>query len=686
MKADRTMCGAYPKIKDVTAMAVFLVAFIFAAEAQENSRNQEDDLYWKVNREQDAIVWDLTGSTRLPHADDIEMSGEKISSIISYAVNRGKYVEVTRDLIFPQLRRYLSTSEPEWQEYRAYFRKKFDDAYLPSLVYKNMVLDPQLDSVIINGKLNFYHRPVEGIHIVRTIFPSTTERLLVEKWKIRNISEESKNLHIGHSEMTISEMGMYGEYTLKIYCDADNELNLAPQEEYSYGIYFSAAREDEGEVKESHAIAEAGRNSFLEELKTKLVLKTPDPVLNTLFYFSKIRASESIFDTKMGLVHSPGGGNYYAGIWANDQVEYSGPFFPYLGYSKGNKAAYNAYVHFLNNIPEDGSPIKSSFEMEGDLPCCSKDRGDAAMICYGTSQFVLASGDKNIAAELWPLIEWSIRYCNSRLNEHGVVLSDTDEMEGRIPTGDANLSTSSLYYGGLIQAVRVAEILGKKPSLIKDYAKKARALRQAIEDHFGANVEGIETYRYFEGHTGFRHWICLPLVMDINDRKEGTLKALFDVLWTDQGVLVEPGDEVFWDRGTLYAFRGAFKAGAADEALKKLIPYSRTRLLGRRVPYVVEAYPEYGMRHLSAESALYCRAFTEGMMGIEPTGLNKFRIKPQVPLEWNGMSLLSCCILNRNLDFHLTRNDGGVVLQVTDEGKPVWHGQINNGDAVEIKL
>src|SRR5690606_19598056 len=118
--------------------------------------------------------------------------------------------------------------------------------------------------------------------------------------------------------------------------------------------------EDEGEVEESYATAEAGRNAFLDEMKNKLVLKTPDPVLNTLFYFSKIRASESIFDTKMGLVHSPGGGNYYAGIWANDQVEYSGPFFPYLGYSKGKRAAYNAYIHFLRNIPEDGSPVKSS--------------------------------------------------------------------------------------------------------------------------------------------------------------------------------------------------------------------------------------------------------------------------------------------------------------------------------------
>ena len=34
---------------------------------------------------------------------------------------------------------------------------------------------------------------------------------------------------------------------------------------------------------------------------------------------------------------------YYAAIWANDQAEYVGPFFPFLGYSKGNDASANAY-------------------------------------------------------------------------------------------------------------------------------------------------------------------------------------------------------------------------------------------------------------------------------------------------------------------------------------------------------
>ncbi len=99
--------------------------------------------------------------------------------------------------------------------------------------------------------------------------------------------------------------------------------------------------------------------------------------------------------------------------------------------------------------------------MEGDLPCCGWDRGDAAMIVYGASQFVLFSGDKNVAKELWPLIEWSIEYCEKMKNEHGVIKSATDEMEGRITTGDANLATSSFYYGGLRCAAFLSKEIGK---------------------------------------------------------------------------------------------------------------------------------------------------------------------------------------------------------------------------------
>ena len=63
------------------------------------------------------------------------------------------------------------------------------------------------------------------------------------------------------------------------------------------------------------------------------------------------------------------------------------------------------------------------------------------------------------------------------------------------------------------------------------------------------------------------------------------------------------------------------------------------RLLGEHVPYAIEAWPEGGQRHLSAESGLYGRIITEGLFGIRPTGFNSFILTPRLPEVWSHMAL-----------------------------------------------
>ena len=110
-------------------------------------------------------------------------------------------------------------------------------------------------------------------------------------------------------------------------------------------------------------------------------------------------------------------------------------------------------------------------------------------------------------------------------------------------------------------------------------------------------------------------------------------------LWTEDGLASQAGDKTFWDRSTLYALRGLFAAGDTKQGLQYLQYYSNRRLLGEHVPYPVEAYPEGNQRHLSAESGLYCRIYTEGLFGIRPVALNTCTITPQLPAEWNFMQM-----------------------------------------------
>ena len=90
------------------------------------------------------------------------------------------------------------------------------------------------------------------------------------------------------------------------------------------------------------------------------------------------------------------------------------------------------------------------------------------------------------------------------------------------------------------------------------------------------------------------------------------------------------------------------------------------------MPYAVEAYPEGGQAHLSAESALYCRIFVEGMFGIRPTGLNAFTLTPRLPAGWNRMSLRAVHAFGRVFDVEVTRNEEGLRVRVVpDRGGPI---------------
>jgi len=205
----------------------------------------------------------------------------------------------------------------------------------------------------------------------------------------------------------------------------------------------------------------------------------------------------------------------------------------------------------------------------------------------------------------------------------------------------------------------------------------------------GTSIPELDTYRYFDGHQYLRHWICLPLVMGINDRKEGTLDALFSKLWTDNGVRVEynpslPEPNLFWDRGTLYAFRGAFKAGAANRGLEKLHAYSQTRLLGFHVPYVVEAWPEGNMAHLSAESALYCRIFTEGLLGITPTGFQSFTLQPHLPSGWDQLVLKNVYAFGEIFDLSVLKQKSKLEILIERNNNVIFRKLIKHGEALEV--
>jgi hypothetical protein len=389
------------------------------------------------------------------------------------------------------------------------------------------------------------------------------------------------------------------------------------------------------------------------------------------------------------LLHGPGGGQYYAAVWANDQAEYANPFFAFLGDPTATESAMASFRLFARFMNPEYKAIPSSITGEGDTFWHGAgDRGDAAMIAYGAARFALANGKRETAEELWPLIEWCLEFSRRKVTSDGVVASDSDELEGRFPAGKANLCTASLYYDALLSAAMLGKELGKPSEQLSAYDQQARSMRDAIERYFGANVEGFNTYRYYDGNAVLRAWICIPLTVGIYDRADDTVKALFSPrLWTADGLATEAGKPTFWDRSTLYALRGVFAAGATRQALDYLTYYSNRRLLGDHVPYPIEAWPENNQRHLSAESALYCRIYTEGFFGIRPTGFRAFTITPRLPDRWPAMKLSNVHAFGDTFDLSVTRADGGKLkIDLTRDGKPPVSKTMADNETATIDL
>jgi len=619
--------------------------------AQTNLTNQ-----WNISSEGGIIR--TISTPGCAYEDNIEMSGRRISAIIDYAIDTLGNIKINRKLIWPQLRSLPNSNSPWWQIYRAYTIKEFDDQISPLIYYKDTLqILPPVKSTRLDGLIEITHQPLKnGLSIKRYLYPSMNNAVFEEQWHFINSTDQVINIDITAPSQTIIQKGVNDFYEIKqdwantgIQTIQTGETHIITGSIYAYekDKPITPQTPDRSYLKE--------RQAFLQTINENLILETPNDTINQLFHFSKIRGAESIFDTKLGLVHSPGGGRYYGGFWANDQAEYIGPFFPYLNYPLANEATLNMYRLYLKERNKDYKNIRYSFEMEGDAPINPLDRGDAAMISYETLQYVLALSDRKVAEELKPLIDWCLEYCHRQLNEEGVVASESDEMEGRIETGSANLSTSALYYGALDLYEGFLESLDKPLKEIETFTQRKNSLSKAIESYFGSEINGIHTYKYFKEHTQLRHWICLPLVVGINKRKEGTINALFNYLWSENGVHVEKNSDnpevskIFWDRATLYALRGTFLAGETEKSFDKLKAFSAERLLGKRVPYVVEAYPEGNMAHLSAESGLYCRVITEGMFGIKATGFNRFSLTPQLPDSWNFMRSRIGCAFRANI-------------------------------------
>jgi len=521
-------------------------------------------------------------------------------------------------------------------------------------------------TVAFDGLLTLTYPVSEGVVVTRTVYPSVTRAVVVEEWQVRNTTAQPLTLTVApaHVEKTLVD-----NIATVWNCRGVAAAPVEPGGVFSFSTWAQARLAtdpdlalDAGEGAARRALAAAAWHGPGR-------LETPEPQLDAAFALQKLHVLEDPIETCQGIITHNGSLTYSPGIWANDPVEYSSPVFPFFGDAPLNHACLQMYRIWQDYCREHGIiPFPGSFE-HADLKLTQRERGDDAMVLYGLSTFLLFQGDRAAAEELWPLVEFSAASVLRHTTADSIVASQTDEMEGRYPTGKANLSTTALAYGGYRHAARLAHALGKPVE--SEFDKRAAVLRQGIESYFGATIEGFKTYRYYDTNTTLRGWILLPLAMGITEREPGTVAALLSAkLWPHrvQGadILAESTRPTEWGRETYYALRVLFKAGRTEEALDTTRRVVQAQIFGKRGPY-----PDEDAIDMLCPGSLYPRVFTEGVFGIVPTGLDSFTCTPWLPREWPRMALRDVCAFGRSWDIVVERAGAGQKVTVTSGGQTV---------------
>ncbi len=612
------------------------------------------------------VVWNI-GDESCACADHIEMAGFYASSIISYGKdNRGK-LRLMKHLVVPTLRVQPNVTQSSFS---------YNFGASPAVIKVNHRFVSEYPKEIkIKGNLKISSSTDTPVSITREFLPAVNQPALIEIITVCNNSNESCNVNIAGkpfekglnsyfcvgSKITAKCVPAFDDVFRK-YSSVSREFTLKGGDvRQLYCVYYAFQKTEPAEFSIADEIAE--RRNFIDKMFSSLRLETPVKELNAQFSHCILRGSESIFKTKNGLMYAPGGGNYYAALWTNDQCEYANPFFPFSGYAVGREQCINCYSLYEAYMDKSDKPMKEKRALVTSIICegtdywnGAGDRGDGEMYAYGISRFLLEMSDEELVRRFWDNLVWCLDFALSRKTADGIIASDSDELENRFESGDANLFTSCITYDALGNAAILADAVGDSAHKAQ-WLQEQKELRTAIEKYFGRNVEGFDTYRYYDGNVHLRSWICMPLTVEIFDRADETVKALFSSKLYYDGMMKSTSDnDTTWDRSLLFALRGTFLAGKAEKGIEETVNYCKNRILGSHCPYPYEAYPEGNRAHLAAESLLFARVITEGLFGLRAVGMNKLRIIPQLTDACPEISLYAIKLFSKNFNIKADKN------------------------------
>lgn len=363
-------------------------------------------------------------------SDHIEMSGFYASAIISYGSDEKGRLRLMKHLVNPTLRIQPNLTNSS-------FSHNFNGSSCTIKTNgKRLVEYPQ--KVTIKGNLKITSQAGFDTEITREFLPAVNQRALIEIITIKNNSASLQSYEVSAKKYSkvkrafwcvgdsiTAESSVVFDDKFKESSNSSRKYSLKPN---ACAVFYCVYHAFQNKKPAPFSLKEEinCRRKFIDEMFNTLTVETPFPELNAQFSHCILRGCESIFKTKNGLMHAPGGGNYYATLWTNDQCEYANPFFPYLGYQPAIEQSVNCYSLYENYMDKSDIPMKqkkpivTSIISEGiSYWNGAGDRGDSEMYAYGLSRFLLEMSDVKLIERFWESLVWCIDFVLSRKNEIG---------------------------------------------------------------------------------------------------------------------------------------------------------------------------------------------------------------------------------------------------------------------------
>ena len=265
--------------------------------------------YWQVDSARRCIVWHVKSGTA--HADHLEMAGKQVAAVLYYGVRDDGSFRIEKSMVWPMLRTIPNDTHGS-------LKRRFPWDVVQSVFIDGRMAREQVREIRFDGTLQVDSELRDGVTLQRVYFTSVERPALVELYRLKNAGECSVMVELPAVDteiQTSAELGVYGAYRVRLKTDGVSTFRLQPGEEKCFSASIAAYRQDAACAEEVPAGKEW--NMRMEKVRgwtEALTLETPDPVLDCMFAFSKVRACESIFDTKGGPMHGPGGETYYAAI------------------------------------------------------------------------------------------------------------------------------------------------------------------------------------------------------------------------------------------------------------------------------------------------------------------------------------------------------------------------------------